>query len=83
VWGKPILFGPNYKKYREAKELIDCGGAKSFSNKNDLKTFLDELQKTPQTIAAMGSCSKNYISQKTGATKKILQMVQEKRLLTN
>jgi 3-deoxy-D-manno-octulosonic-acid transferase len=83
VWGKPVLFGPNYKKYREAKELIDCGGAKSFSNKNDLKTFLDELQKTPQTIAAMGSCSKNYISQKTGATKKILQMVQEKRLLTN
>ena len=30
VYGKPVVFGPNYKKYREAKELIAAGGAISF-----------------------------------------------------
>jgi 3-deoxy-D-manno-octulosonic-acid transferase len=27
VWGKPVFFGPNYQKFKEAKELIARGGA--------------------------------------------------------
>jgi len=36
VWGIPIIFGPNFKKFREAKELVQIGGAFSINNFKDL-----------------------------------------------
>ncbi len=36
VWEIPIIFGPNYRKAEEAKDLIACGGAFSV---NSLKDF--------------------------------------------
>ncbi|HEX8316647.1 MAG TPA: glycosyltransferase N-terminal domain-containing protein [Flavisolibacter sp.] len=83
VWGKPVIFGPNYKKYREAKELIAAGGGFSVPNADELKKLADELFSNEQYLQAVGDKAKKYIQDNTGATQKILQEIQAKRLLTN
>ena len=83
VWGKPVLFGPNYKKYREAKEMIMAGAAFSFGTAGELKRLADDLLTNENHLQETGLKAKNYIAANTGATGKILQTIQEKRLLTS
>lgn len=83
VWGKPVIFGPNYKKYREASELIEAGGGFSVSNSEELKKLAEKLFTNEQYLQAISEKAKNYVAVNTGATERILQTIYEKRLLTN
>lgn len=83
VFGKPVLFGSNYKKYREASELINQGGAWSVAISYELKKLIDRLLVDEATYKAACKASLNYIHQNRGATQKIIKYIQEKRLLTN
>lgn len=80
VYGKPVIFGPNFKKYREAKELIEAGGGYSVNNTNELKEMMIQLDS--EKTGTSGEASKKYIEQNTGATEKIIQFIQANRLLT-
>lgn len=82
VYGKPVLFGPNYKKYREARELIEAGGAISITDKEALQTKTDRWLNDPFELQKAGRAASNYIQENTGATQKVLAYIQEKRLLT-
>jgi len=70
VWNVPVVFGPNYQKFREARELITEGGGFSINNYNELKTLFDSLlsDKTKK-----GNISGEYVRKNTGATKQILK----------
>lgn len=83
VYGKPVFFGPNYQKFKEAKDLINSGGAFSVSNSEELKTKADYLLNHPQKLSEASEASQKYVKENTGAAKKILQFIQENRLLTN
>ena len=83
VWEKPVIFGPNYKKYREAKELIEAGGGFSIAERQELKKLADKLFSNKQYLQAAGENARNYVLANTGATQKILQEIQAKRLLTS
>ncbi len=83
VWGKPVIFGPNYKKYREARELIKAGGGFSVSTTEELKQLVDDLFTNESNRQKTSKSAKAYIEENTGATKKIIGMIQAKRLLTN
>jgi 3-deoxy-D-manno-octulosonic-acid transferase len=82
VYGKAVLFGPNYKKYREAKELIAAGGAFSLADAVQLKNKLNDLLNDESELQSAGANAGNYIEQNLGATQKVVQFIQEKRLLT-
>ena len=82
VWGKPVIYGANYKKYREARELIHAGGGFSIVNAADLNVLTGNLLRNEKALQEAGLKAKNYIDENTGATGKILQYIQEKRLLT-
>ncbi len=83
VYGKPVFFGPNYKKYKEATDLIDKKGAVSISSAEDLANTFLALRMDPQQHQEFSKASKNYVQKNTGATEKIIQYIQEKRLLTS
>jgi 3-deoxy-D-manno-octulosonic-acid transferase len=83
VYGKPVLFGPNYKKYREAQELIEKGGAFCVKNNEELKINIENLLNNPETYHNASTASFDYIRENKGATGKIMSYIQEKRLLTN
>lgn len=83
VFGKPVLFGPNYQKFREAVDLINLGGAFSFSTLNELQSLVHQLLNDEQTNKQATQAAKQYVEQESGATQKILGYIQENRLLTN
>lgn len=83
VYGKPVVFGPKYHKFKEARDLIAEGAAFSVSNAEQLKTKMDHLLNDPSQLLKAGEAAKNYVEKNTGATGKIIQFIQENRLLTN
>ncbi len=83
VYGKPVIFGPVFEKYIEAIELIDEGGGFTVENALELEELFKELLTDKQLYKETSEASRNYVYTKKGATDKILQFIQEKRLLTN
>lgn len=83
VYGKPVLFGPYYKKYIEAVELLQCGGGLSFTDTESLNEKIELLLQNQNEYLKSSIASEKYVQSKKGATQKIMQYIQEKRLLTN
>lgn len=82
VYGRPIIFGPNYKKYREANELIEAGGAFSVENGTQLTERLNALLKDEEKLRDAGRKAQNYVQKKRGATDIVIQFIHANRLLT-
>jgi len=82
VYGKAVVFGPVYQKYREAKELISQGGAFSVGNVEQWKNRIDNLLNNEENSQAAGLHALHYITKNTGATAEVLHYIQENRLLT-
>jgi 3-deoxy-D-manno-octulosonic-acid transferase len=83
VYGKPVVFGPEYDKYVEAEELVEVGGGFPIENALELEQKLNSLLNDPLPYEASCRAARNYVYAKKGATEGILQYVQEKRLLTS
>jgi 3-deoxy-D-manno-octulosonic-acid transferase len=78
VWGKPILFGPHYEKFDEARCLLACGAAKSAANAPDLVAILNDLTSNEGAIRSMGKAAGLFVQQGRGATDKILSHLELK-----
>ena len=83
VYGKPVIFGPEYTKYVEAIGLVDSGGGIPIQNALELESILSELWEQEELLTAKGMAANNFVYAHAGASKKIIQFIQEKRLLTN
>ena len=87
VFNKIVLFGPYYQKYSEATGLVKSGGGISFNddNKNGmgLKEIIEMLLKDDTAYNAGSKAAGGFVASNKGATQKIIQFIQEKRLLTN
>ncbi|MCR5050860.1 MAG: 3-deoxy-D-manno-octulosonic acid transferase [Paludibacteraceae bacterium] len=68
VYGMPVLFGPNYSHFREAKGLIAAGAARSVKKYKELKAALDDAL---VRYEEMGAKATEYVAAETGATDKI------------
>lgn len=77
TFGMPILFGPNYKKFQEANDLIQLGGASTFSNSNDLGNSIHELSTNAHALEERARITKQYIADNTGATEIILEYLKK------
>jgi len=75
TFGLPVIFGPNYQKFQEAKELIENEAAYSIQSKNEFdKTFLRLLENQDARDKA-GKQAKNYVHRKRGGTQLILENI--------
>lgn len=73
VYSIPVIFGPNHKKFKEAKELIIAGGGFSISKSEDFKLVMDRLLKNKEFLSKAGITAGQYIQNNSGASKKILK----------
>ena len=69
VYGVPVVFGPTFQKFREARELIAEGGAFSIDGYESLQLTLDQLFEDKKGGAVAGA----YVRKNTGATELILK----------
>lgn len=76
VYSIPVVFGTNFKKFREAQQLIECGGAYSVSDYQSLRSLLDEFIQYQDTLKVAGSNAGKYVESNTGVVDKVLDVLQ-------
>lgn len=72
TFGKPVIFGPAYKKFDEAVALIQKGGAFTVSNENDHHYHLNQILTDDAFYYKTSLICRQFIATNTGATKIIL-----------
>lgn len=68
VYGMPVIFGPNHSKFKEASDLISCGGGFSVSDKAEFDSTIDVLVSSPTALKEAGAVAGKYIRDNLGAT---------------
>jgi len=81
VYGKPIIFGPEYEKYIEAIELVEKGAAYSIDSAVEIEKLMNDLLADNDWLKESSEAARNYVYDKKGATEKIMRYIQENRLL--
>lgn len=76
VFGIPVFFGPKYKRYREATEMIAAGAVQSISNAESLTVAIGQKD----ALLLMGNNAKKYVVSQVGATNSIVDYLSEKCL---
>ena len=70
VYNVPVIFGPNYHKFQEAKDFISLGIAKSVSNSDEFKNAITNFEKLD-----IKQISSDYFKNKIGAAEIITQHI--------
>lgn len=81
VYGKPVIFGPEYGKNFEAEEMLESSGAISIKNAIELEKIVDELLKDNEELRVRSEAAKNYVYKNAGATDKIISYIESNKLL--
>jgi 3-deoxy-D-manno-octulosonic-acid transferase len=72
VFAKPIVFGPEYAKYQEAKDLVATAAAFSVTNALELENTLQQLLQNNTLYTQSCTQAGNYVQQQAGATQKVI-----------
>ena len=87
VCDKIVLFGPHYKKYSEATGLVLTGGGIPFDdllkNGQMLAALIEALLADKADHSYRSKAAGDFVRLNKGATEKIIQYIQENRLLTS
>jgi 3-deoxy-D-manno-octulosonic-acid transferase len=71
VYGKPVLFGPTFHKFYEAKDLVQQGGAFTLNTYADLQKYMAFLSDTAHYNKSC-DIALQYCADNTGATPQIM-----------
>ncbi|MDR2968851.1 MAG: 3-deoxy-D-manno-octulosonic acid transferase, partial [Tannerellaceae bacterium] len=75
VYGIPVIFGPKYHKFKEAKDLIGVGGGFSVSSEDDFNSRMNDFLSYHGLLEEAGKAAGNFVKDNAGATKKILEQL--------
>ena len=75
VWGVPVLFGPNNKRFQEAQDLLACKGSFEVTDYDSFNTIISHLISDDQFRHQCGEASANYVKSRSGATDIIMKSV--------
>ena len=73
VYGIPVIFGPNYTKFKEARDLISVGGAFSIDDKSSFKNKIEKLLNNDDLLNKSGHEAGHYVKNNAGGTERILR----------
>jgi len=72
VYGIPVIFGPKYAKFHEAKELLACGGAFTIDSESAFTNQLDALNTDTNYRITAGKKAGEMVLNGSGGTNKVL-----------
>lgn len=73
AFGLPVIFGPKYDKFQEAKDLIEIGAARSISTSAELLEAAAHFVTNEKAATA----AQNYVNEKKGATEMIFNTLNQ------
>lgn len=71
----PVAFGTNYKRFKEAVDLVSLGAAATVRNEDELYSVLDRYLSDQTLLKRAGQVSLEYVEKNLGAADKILEVV--------
>lgn len=77
VYGKPVLFGPNYQKFAEASGLVKNKAAYSYTTDKELTEFVSQLISDSTLLEAYSQNAGKFVATNTGATGLILNWLKK------
>ncbi len=75
TYGNPVVFGPKYKKFQEAVDLIEVGGGFSISNQQEFNTIMDRLISDESFRQFSGQKAGDFVQKSPNATAMIMDYV--------
>ena len=73
TFGCPVVFGPKYKSFKEAVDLVALGGAFSVNNATEMKTIFSRLMTDEDYYTKASETCQNYLKAQVGATESIMK----------
>ncbi|WP_413532461.1 3-deoxy-D-manno-octulosonic acid transferase [Empedobacter brevis] len=77
TFGNPVVFGPKYKKFQEAVDLIEIGGGFSISNQNNFNEIMNRLMNDEKFRKESGKKAGDFVQNSPNATKIILDYLNQ------
>ena len=73
TFGCPVVFGPKYKSFKEAVDLVGLEGAYSIENAEALESIFGRLMQDETFYAKASETCRNYLNSQVGATENIIK----------
>ena len=75
TFGCPVVFGPKYKSFKEAVDLVHLGGAFSINGQDELNQIFDRLINDEAFYQKASETCRKYLKSQLGATDIILKKI--------
>lgn len=75
VYGIPVIFGPNNKKFREAQHLLEKKGGFEINDYEEFKRLMDRFLTDNSYLQQAGNAAGDYVKNNSGALKKIMKAI--------
>jgi 3-deoxy-D-manno-octulosonic-acid transferase len=75
AFGLPVIFGPNYDRFKEAKDLIAIKAGFSINDEVSLTKVMNDLVSDTAFYNNASKQAKDYVSNNIGATKTIINHI--------
>ncbi|MBC7401295.1 MAG: 3-deoxy-D-manno-octulosonic acid transferase [Mucilaginibacter sp.] len=75
AFGLPVIFGPNYDRFKEAKDLIAIGAGFSIGEEVSLRKAVSALANDTVFYDDASNKAKDYVADNIGATKAIINHI--------
>jgi 3-deoxy-D-manno-octulosonic-acid transferase len=77
AFGMPIFFGPNYRNFQEAVDLVERKGVFAVTDREQLVEGIRRFADDEEARQAVGRICREYIEEKRGATDRVMQGLRE------
>ena len=75
IFGVPVVFGPNYRKFQEACDLIAVGAARSIATQKELNEWFAPLRDDAEALSKASRAARSYTEGQCGATDSIVSAI--------
>jgi len=79
AFGLPVIFGPKYEKFEEARQFVARGGAFPVYNTAELAAVLQKLE-DPEFYQKASAAVTGYLEESRGATERIMAFLESRGL---
>jgi 3-deoxy-D-manno-octulosonic-acid transferase len=78
AFGVPVIFGPKYDKFKEAKDLLDLKAGFTIHTQEELNSIAGSLMTDENVRSAAAQKAKAYVHEHVGATESIISYLKSK-----
>ena len=75
VYGIPVIFGPNNKKFREAQHLLEKKGGFEINDYEEFKRLMERFLTDNSYLRQAGNAAGDYVKNNSGALEKIMRAI--------